>query len=136
MELINKWCYSIDDETYEGMYESIDAAHGEAQSRIDDETDETENGEAREYSIGRCCHPMDKIENYLNNGNFGSRIAEQVDEQLYNVVGGDDQIIDISHEDSIELGKLVYNFLKEKAHFSMYGVNDVTKHEYIIGSNE
>lgn len=134
MSFLGKWCYSIDEESFEGHFDSRLAAQGEAECQLDGEY--VENGEVRNYWVGECCHPLDKIVTSVGTGDLGFRVAEQVDEWLYDYISSDEQIIDIDKEDAIELGQLIFRFLSEKAHVSMYGVSNITKHEYIIGSNE
>lgn len=132
MNFINKWCYSLDEEYYEGSFDSIEDAKGEAQCMLDDETDVSENGTTRYYWVGQSCHPLSK----LTEAYVGADIIENINNSLYDIVSSDDIILDFSDSDVLDLGKLVLDFMKERAAVQVYALENITKHEYIIGSNE
>ena len=132
--LIGKWCCSIDEETFNETFDTETKAHIHAKEELDDAISEHQNGDEFSYWIGQCCHPLDKLTSQFKDGSITLRLVDQIDEWLYDIISADEQILFIDEESSKELGIMIYNFLKEKATFSIYAVENLTEHTHVIGS--
>ena len=80
-----KWCYSVNEENFNGSYDTEEEAHSEAQQHRDYDM---EVGDTAEYWIG---NPK-PAEEFLRPDMVGQSIAEQVDEWLAHHIGWGDQL--------------------------------------------
>lgn len=128
-----KFCYSLNEEWYRGKYDTPGAAAAQAETDIDDES---EDGEEREYFVAECCHPLDVINHDKSNLYLGEHIIEHIDQLCGDEVAAEDWILDMDPDDVEELGKLVLAFVREKASVQYYGIKNTVKHTYVAGSSE
>lgn len=128
MTTIGKWCYSTDEEEYNGHCETEGDAHGEAQCEIDE--DGNDEGELRHYWVAKIVHPLDCI-----NQRVGEDVFDMVIERIADNVGGDDPALDMTPEDVKELGRVIVAYVREHASVQRYGIKDPVKHQYVTGSN-
>lgn len=124
----NLWCYSTDEEEYNGHCETESDAHGEAQSQIDEDGEE---GESRDYWVAKIVHPLDCISQ-----DVGDDIMEMINERVADEVGGDDTALDMAREHEAELGRIIMAFIRENASVQRYGIKDPVKHQHVTGSHE
>jgi hypothetical protein len=124
---LGKWCYSTDEEEYNGHCETEADANGEAQSQIDEDG---EDGELREFWVAKIVHPLDCISR-----DVGSDVFDMLLERITDEVGGDDAALDMTTDEVNELGKVIMAYVREHASVQRYGVKDKVKRQYIAGSN-
>lgn len=131
---MDNWAYSTDEELYFGNFETEGEARAAATIELDDNCEcvELKNGDVGYYWIGQNCHPLDK----MTEVEVGNIILESIDNRVYDIVQWDEPILDFSKSDVEELGKLALTFMRERAKVQVYALKNITKHEYIIGSNE
>jgi hypothetical protein len=66
----------------------------------------------------------------------GEIIWEMIDEWCVDEVGGDDMVLEISNDDLSQLGKLVFEFLREHSQVQQWwGIKNKTSHSYVAGSD-
>ena len=119
-----KYAYSFDEERYHGEFNSIEEALSEARSSRDDEG---------AVWIGRIKPAKD----FLRERNplwLGERVEEEAEYNLADEIGWEDQIITLTKDQKIELGKLITEWLCDNASFNCYGVADVK--EYPLGEQK
>lgn len=124
---IGKWCYSTNEEDYNGHCETEADAHGEAQDQIDEDGDEDE---ARDYWVAKIVHPLDTISH-----DIGDDVMEMLIERIADGVAGDEAAIHMHKEQEVELGRIIVAYLREHASVQRYGIKDPVKHQYVVGSN-
>ena len=124
----NLWCYSTDEEEYNGQCETEGEAHSDAQSQIDEDGDE---GELRDYWVAKIVHPLDCISQSV-----GADVFDMLLEQIADEVAGDEAALDMHKEQVDELGKIIMAFVREHASVQRYGIKDPVKHQYVTGSHE
>lgn len=122
-----KWCWSINEENYEGCHDTEEKAHGEAMDALEGERDP---GERASYWIAKTVSPLDNVGSAI----LGERIAEQVEEwMLDDCFGCDfDEILSMTDEDKEALGELALSFIREKGVIQYYTVTDVKEHTYVV----
>lgn len=128
-----KFCYSLNDEWYSGLFDSPGAAAAQAETDIDSEC---EDGESREYHIAECCNPLDVINHDKRNLYLGEHIIEHIDQLCADEVAAEDWILDMNKEELAELGGIVMAFVRENASVQYYGIKNAVKHTYVAGSSE
>lgn len=130
-----KYGYCITDAEQFCTADSINEAHGEAQTHIDEGF---MAGEEVEYEIFEVCPAVeialggDKSRQYL-----AERIVEQVDEWAADETGAEDETFDLSGDEMKELGDMVANFILLHANSQWFGVKPGTKQKFLFvaGSN-
>ena len=133
--ITGKFCYSLDQEQYHGQFDTQSAAAGTAISELENEFD-PEPGEERSYWIAECCHPLDTIMHDRRLLWAGESFLEHVDEWCGDEIAAEDNILDLSADDKIALGKLVFDFLRERASVNYYGIKNPVEHKHVIKAAE
>jgi hypothetical protein len=118
-----KWCYSVNEENFNGSYDTEEEAHSEAQEHLDCDM---EVGDTAEYWIG---NPK-PAEEFLRPDMVGQSIVEQVDEWLADDIGWDDHIVELTTAEATELGNMVIQYIRKVNGFRAYGIGQSTKHTY------
>lgn len=132
--ITGKFCYSIDEEQYHGSLNTRSAAAFHAESEIDGEW--VEFGELRKYWVAECCHPLDLIMHDKLCLYRGERILEDINCAVADEILSDDPPLDLAKEDQEELGRLVIDFIRDRAAVQCYGVKNVEEHTYLAGTEE
>lgn len=130
----DRYCYSIDEETYCGRY--INALSAACSAEDDLDNDDRDEGERARYWIAECCHPLDTIAGPKRAEWTGRAILEQIEEWCHDEIGAEDQILALSREDEAQLGQLILNFIRSRAAVQYYGIKNEVEHTYIVGSND
>lgn len=125
------WCYSLDEEWYRGSFATEAEAHGAA---LDELEAEAAVGEPRFYWIARSCHPLDLIDKQGWHVRAGEAVVEQVDEWCADEVAADDFIVRLSGRDAEALGRLVFQFIRQRAKVCFFGIKDPARHEHVVGA--
>jgi hypothetical protein len=119
-----KWCYSRDEERFEGQYDTEDEAKAAAEEDLDNDL---EVGDLATYWIAQVRSP----EEFLNADTIGQNIQENLDEWLTDDIGWEDPIVELPPGKSEELGKLVLKFIRENNGFHAYGITKPVSHGYV-----
>ena len=115
---IGSWCISQSEDRFSlSGYASRESAIAEGTSCY---------GGASFY-IGQVAHPLDTVKPDVN------LLLENLDERIWDACGGDDQTISLSVDNTNELRKVIEEFLRDKAKFHWYLMDNV---EQFIPSNE
>ena len=122
---MNTYAYSINEEDYFGT-DSEDDAHAEAISAIQCEFYEV--GDEVEYWVAKTKPAMD----FIDSDSLGYKVVELLNDWLFDEMGGDDNIIELSKEDQSRLGGMIIFFLKEHASITRFGIGEETKHTHIV----
>lgn len=130
-DLTGKWCYSTDGESYSGRFDTEDAARGAA---IDDLHEFCEDDIEFSYWLARCCHPLDSIKHDKRLLWSGERFMEQVEEWCADEISADDWILDMTEDDKVALGKLVFDFIRSRAKIQYYGITDAVEYKHTFRS--
>jgi hypothetical protein len=118
-----KWCYSVNEENFNGSYDTEEEAHSEAQQHL---SYDMEVGDTAEYWIGN----QKPAEDFLRPDMVGQSIAEQVDEWLADDIGWDDHIVELTTAEATELGNMVIQYIRKVDGFRAYGIGQSKKHTY------
>ena len=118
------WCYSRDEERFEGQYDTEEEAKAAAE---EDLYLDLEVGDLATYWIAQTKLP----EEFLNADAIGQNIQENLDEWLADDIGWDDPIVELPPGKSEELGKLVLKFIRENKGFHAYGVTKPVSYGYV-----
>lgn len=123
-EIRRTWCYSLNEENFDGQYETEEEAKVAAQQELDDNI---EIGDLATYWIAQS----KPAEEFLNPDTIGKNIQENLDEWLQDDIGWDDVIVELTSEKSRELGQLVLKFIRDNGGFKVYGVTKPVSHGYV-----
>jgi hypothetical protein len=123
-EIRRTWCYSLNEENFDGQYETEEEAKAEAEQELDDNI---EIGDLATYWIAQS----KPAEEFLNPDTIGQNIQENLDEWLADDIGWDDVIVQLTSEKSRELGQLVLKFIRDNDGFKVYGVTKPVSHGYV-----
>lgn len=126
-EIPDKWCYSLNEENFDGTYDTEEEAHEEAKSELNNDN---EPGSQCTYWIGRTAHPIDKITTERELTFLGEYILERIEEDASEEIAADDQIFKMEPDDIKALGAMALAFVKEKAMAKFFGVNESKAHTY------
>lgn len=119
-----QWCYSVNEETFTGSYDTEEEAHTEAHEHLDYDM---EVGDTAEYWIAKT----KAAEEFLTAQWVGQSIADSMEEWLADEIGWDDRIVELSATEAIELGQMVIQYIRKVDGFRAYGVTSPKKHTYV-----
>jgi hypothetical protein len=102
------WCYS-QNERFHGQCDTRDEAIEEGREFYGDEP----------FSIARVVHAMDRV-----NG-CSDVVLENLELQIFDLTGFEEQIIELSKPDREALDKLIKDFVKDHATFSTHCVTAI-----------
>ena len=134
-EMEQKWCWWLGDAESFHIADTESEAHGEAQSRVDEEC---LPGESHQYSVARVQHPIDS----LGMDWLAEHVAESIEENACcwcdENTGAEEPSITLDDDDRKTLGVMVAGFLREKVgvHWWTADQKTVTVHTYVAGSND
>lgn len=129
--MATEFCYSLDEEQYQGKFGTPGDAAAQAEADID--SDCWNEFEERKYWVAEVCHPLDVIMHDKKALWAGETFVEQVEEWCADEIGADDRLIDLGKEDTAELGRLVFCFLRQRADFPYYGIANPVEHTHLAG---
>lgn len=134
-DMTQKWCWWRDDLEQFHIADTEGEAHGEAQCSIDDDC---EPGDARSYNVARVQHPMDSVGMDWIATNIAGSIEENICCWCDDDTGAEEPSIELTAEDRKALGKLVAEFVREKASVGWWTVDQKTRteHAYAAGSDD
>lgn len=119
-EIPDKWCYSLNEENFDGTYDTEEEAHEEAKSELNNNH---EPGGQHAYWVAKTVHPIDKINTAWGIETLGDFILEHLDERASGEIAADDDIFAMNNDDIKALGAMVMAFVKEKATARFFGVD-------------
>jgi hypothetical protein len=103
------------------------------------DTNATTREDAAAQARFELCHeaePTDEVTVYVGERrlardfikpfSLGQHICEMVDEWLMDDIAADDQVVELSREDSEALGRMVLDFIQQRDGFRAWGVGNVT----------
>ena len=112
-----KYCYSTNGEEFNGEFDTIKDALCETMNCEDSGT----------VWIGEIVHATEFI-----NGKclpFAGTVVENIDEYLYDCVGGEEATVTMGASALEEFGEMIFAFVKENADFHRWGVKNVKRYE-------
>ena len=118
------WCYSLNEENFDGQYETEEEAKADAEQELDDNL---EIGDLATYWIAQS----KRAEEYLDPDTVGMNIEENLDEWLSNDIGWHNPIVELTPEKRKELGQLVIKFIRDNDGFKVDGVTRPVSHGYV-----
>ena len=122
---MNEYAYSLDGELYYGPFAEIEDAHEDARQYIAEyEPDQ------KTYWIAEVV-PAEK---YLDAPMLGNAIANLINLELCDYIGGDECVVRVDWEDSRRLGQMVIDFLWTGGSFERFGIKNVK--EYRLEGND
>lgn len=122
------FCYSRDGENYHGDFCTRDAAIAEAESEISGELQPGESATIHTGEVRKAMHFLRKWES-----STGVHVVENLENWLSdNHIASDDQIIELTDEKTIELGKVILDFIEKNATFRRWGVEEIQEREFIV----
>lgn len=127
-----RWCWFHEGDERVDVLHSVDEAHGEAQTWIDSNC---EPGEQHEYLVAPMKNGLTLLPSAQH---IGETIFESINENVNDEMGAEEDPIDLTEEDRIELGELVRSFFREHGKVQWWTVDskNETKHTYVAGSND
>lgn len=111
------YCYSFDEERFQGCFASI----GEAIAEANDE------GASNGYETVWIGEQRDPTE-WITPPSLGSAIEEYVSESLGDEVGEVSENFLLTPEQRTELGQMVLSWIEAGPKFNCYGVKNITQH--------
>ena len=133
-DMTQKWCWWRDDLEQFHMADAENEAHGEAHSSIDSDG---VTGDEYQYTVARVQHPMDSV----GMDWIATHVAESIEENICcwcdDDIGSEEPSIELSAEDRQALGKMVADFVREKASVGWWTSDKKTQteHTYAAGSD-
>ena len=113
-----KWCYSFDEERYDGDFDSPE----DAAENAFEEGDSIFHGGVDSVHVAEVWPP----EEFLDKKRIGEAVEERLQEMLGDVVGEVCECFELSDEQCIELGTKIVNWvLISGGGFKCYGVKNV-----------
>ena len=114
---------------------SIEEAHGEARTHIDEEFDQ---GEVAEYEVGEVVPALVAEDSRYTRTLIAERVIEQLDKRAADNSGAEDETFDLSKEEVAELGDLIMNYVLSKANHQWFTSkrDTVTQYQYAAGAGE
>lgn len=131
--LLGKWYWTRPGRDSFYLCASEGEAHTGAQFEIDESCDA---GEACGYTIGLACHPLDSILSPNLHEAVGCCVAEEICLRCDDELGAEEFSFEITINETVQLGRIVMSFLRQKSSINWYGVSSVSStHTHISGSN-
>lgn len=131
-DITGKYCWSTNQEEYYGNCDTIEDAKGEAIDSL--ESDWYKKGEEAKYYISTCKHPLD----FIRNNRCIYNLLENINEYIYEEVGGEDEAVTLTKEQIEELRENVISFLYNNGKVNRWGVDDDNTQTFthiIVGEN-
>lgn len=134
-DMTQKWCWWRDDREMFEFADTESEAHWEAQGSIDNDC---EPGTSLTYNVARVQHPMDAVGMDWIATNIAKSIEENICCWCDDNTGAEEPAITLTDEDRKALGKMVAEFVREKASVHWWTSDDKTKtqHTYAAGSGD
>ena len=128
-----KFFWEIPDQEKWMLASSLDEAHSEAHSYIDDTFYQ---GKLVEYDVGEAVPALVAEDSRYTRQSIAERVIEQLDEWAAENSGAEDEAFDMSKEEIAELGDVIMNFVLSKANHQWFTSkrDTVTQHKYTAGS--
>ena len=128
-----KFFWEIPDQEKWMLASSLDEAHSEAHSYIDDNFDQ---GEVVEYEVGEAVPALVAEDSRYTRTLIAERVIEQLDEWAADNSCAEEETFDLSKEEIAELGDVIMNFVLSKANHQWFTSkrDTVTQHKYTAGS--
>lgn len=112
---MTEWAYSPDGERFHGPFDTEEEAHTAADYMSS-------------YYIGQVQYGDELANPYF----VGMNAVEYLDESLAEDIGWDDLLVELTKEETEQLGKLIIDFVQSKQGFRAWGVTKVTKHTHLL----
>jgi len=128
-ELMCQHVYSTNGEDYYGS----DDPHEDVKACLDSDNDA---GTKTTYWTGDLVHPLCKMSLTKYPDRIGDDILENIIENGYDEIGGEEPCLDMTGDDKKRLGELVINYIRATAKVIYFGITNEQKHTYITGSND
>jgi len=112
MEVVTgKWCYSFDQERYQG---SFDTAAEAAAAAFAEEQD------AVTCHVGECVDPNNEMSALC----IGQQLNESLADMLYEIVGEANECFDLTTDQELSLGAAVLKWVADNGGFKCWGVKN------------
>ena len=122
---MTEYAYSLDGELYDGPFAEIEGAMQDARQYIAEYEPDQET-----YWIAEVV-PAEK---YLDAFMLGDRIANLINLELCDYIGGDECAVCVDWEDSRRLGQMVIDFLRNSGSFERFSIRNPK--EYRVGGQD
>jgi len=121
-DVIGKWCFSVDEESYSGKFDTEKDARLAAHEQL---YEDCLPGQLSEYWIAQCVHPIDTISPLI-----GEDVMEMLDCRMQDEICADEPCLDMSIEDERLLGQMIIDFIRTNSVVQYYGVSAPTKYSF------
>ncbi len=126
-----KYCWSLDGEEYRGDEATRESALAEVTAEA---VYQHEPGDTVTVHTGEVRHAMHWLRKWERG--IGERCIEDMDQSLFDCIASEEAIIEMDEESTIELGRLILDFVEKRASFNRWGVANAQEHQITIPAEE
>ena len=114
-----RYCYSVDGESYDGVFATRETAIQRAR-RV-----------AKESKVIWTAKVLRGI-TVLRGRDFVDELLDRMEEELSEEIAADETILVLSLDDRAALNKMILDFVERHGTFEAYGVTEIEKHEVML----